>query len=33
MSSYLDMVNSPEHVKKLKPDQLVELAAEMRNES
>jgi 1-deoxy-D-xylulose-5-phosphate synthase len=32
MSSYLDMVNSPEHVKKLKPDQLVELAAEMRNE-
>ena len=32
MSCYLDMVNSPEHVKKLKPDQLVELAAEIRNE-
>ena len=32
MSRYLDMVDHPEHVKKLTPDQLGQLAAEIREE-
>src|SRR2546429_17692 len=32
MNRYLDMVDSPEHVKKLKLDQLQQLAGEIRNE-
>ncbi len=32
MSRYLDMVDHPEHVKKLTPDQLGQLAAEVREE-
>ncbi len=32
MSRYLDMVDHPEHVKKLTPDQLGQLAAEIRGE-
>ena len=32
MSRYLDMVDSPEHVKKLTPEQLVQLAEEIRQE-
>ena len=32
MSRYLDMVNMPEHVKKLTPEQLVALASEIRTE-
>ncbi len=32
MSRFLDMVDSPEHVKKLTPEQLVKLAAEIREE-
>ena len=32
MSRYLDMVDHPSHVRKLTPDQLTELAADIRNE-
>ena len=32
MSRYLDMVDNPTHVKKLTPDQLGQLAAEIREE-
>ena len=32
MSRYLDMVDAPEHVKKLKLDQLQSLAEDIRNE-
>ena len=32
MSRYLDMVDSPEHVKKLTPEQLTHLAADVRHE-
>lgn len=32
MSRYLDMINTPEHVKKLKIDQLIALASEIRTE-
>ena len=32
MSRYLDMVDHPSHVKKLTPEQLVELAADIRTE-
>src|SRR5438094_8430424 len=32
MNRYLDMVDSPEHIKKLKLDQLQQLASEIRHE-
>ena len=32
MSRYLDMVDSPEHVKKLTPEQLTSLAEDVREE-
>ena len=32
MNRYLDMVDSPAHVKKLTPDQLLQLAEEIRRE-
>ena len=32
MSRYLDMVDAPEHVKKLTPEQLTQLAEEIRRE-